>query len=336
MDNPRPNFTTEREMIILIICRVNDPAAVWPEWDRWAELCSRSLFSNQLLSKMSRIIVPTDFSNTTVTALNVAAEFSKVTGFEVEVAHFHDGYGQEDVIVSRKGNLSAQIEAQRKLEEFIRFNTAPEDLQRNAHTDVINKLANRCVIGDAAPGLVKLSKEAGTEMIVMGASGAGVVHGSNPFYGSVAKTVSMKSECPVVLVPKDYEFSGFQKIAYSFRNEAPLRAIINETKQYLTGNRPKSYFVHLEHDNPDEERKDIAFLKDPEQRDFMNSDDELKILEPGELVKRLIEFIQEENVDLLIMGRRKRGFIESLFVDSEVRPLLTRCKIPLMIVPIDK
>jgi nucleotide-binding universal stress UspA family protein len=284
---------------------------------------------------MHTIIVPTDFSTTTSTALRVAGQLAELSGLTVTAVHFH---GPATAAITKRGDLADQQDVQKKLEEFIRFTTSPASDDNNAPMSeaVRSKLTPKIVFEDPANGLVRLSKDPDTALIVMGASGAGVANDGGIFYGSVAKAVSLKGESPVLLLPKGYDTIRFEKIAYSFKQEAPLRAVHNRVGGMLSGLNAKTYYTHLEHDNPDEERKETAFLQDPSKTDFMEADSEVNLMEVGILTKRLGEFTRANDIDLLIMGRTKRGPIESFFIDTEVKPLLNSCNIPLLIVPVEK
>lgn len=285
---------------------------------------------------MPSIIIPTDFSNTTITALKVASQLAKETGFDLEVLHIHDGYGNSDDFVVKKGNLAAQSEVQRQLDEFIRFNVTPGSEESSAVTEVAERLKIKTYIGDPGSELVKLSKRDDCALIVMGASGAGVKNNRSIFYGSVAQKVSLLGECPVMLIPADYDSTGFEHIAYSFRGEKDLGVVYNKSYPFFSDLNVKTTGVHLEHDNPDREHEQIDFVKEKGLATFSGGNMKVKVLEPGELYPRLNEFINHEQVDLLIMGRRKRGPIESIFIDTEVSPFLKNARIPLLIIPVDK
>lgn len=284
---------------------------------------------------MHTIIVPTDFSPTTAAALRVAARLAEISGLSVTAVHFH---GPAKASVTKRGDLADQQDAQKELEQFLRFSISTDATGANAplSDEVREKLTPQLLFEDPATGLIQLSKDPETTLIVMGASGAGVANDGGIFYGSVAKAVSLRGESPVLLLPKDYQESSFERIAYSFKEEAPLRAVHDRISGLVNGLNPKVYYTHLEHDNPDEEKNETAFLKDPAKTAFMEKGAQINVMEAGILTKRLGEFVREREIDLLIMGRTKRGPIERFFVDTEVKPLLRSCNIPLLIVPIEK
>jgi nucleotide-binding universal stress UspA family protein len=188
---------------------------------------------------MPSIIVPTDFSETTITALRIAGKLAKSTGFDLEVLHIHDGYGNSRELVVKKGNLAAQAEVQRRLDEFIRFNVTPGSDQTSVSDDVIDRLKIRTYIGDPGKELVRISKTEECALIVMGASGAGVRNSNSVFYGTVAQTVSVLGQCPVMLVPSGYDALDFKHISYSFRSKKDLESIYYKAEPFFRGLAPK-------------------------------------------------------------------------------------------------
>jgi nucleotide-binding universal stress UspA family protein len=53
-------------------------------------------------------------------------------------------------------------------------------------------------------------------------------------------------------------------------------------------------------------------------------------------VASLLEYVAEEEIDLLLVAAHRQGFWEHLFRPSKVEPLLRKAKFPLLIVPISE
>lgn len=279
---------------------------------------------------MPAIIVPTDFSSTTAIALSVAADLADKTGLEIQAVHFYDGKLGEDLI-DQSGELEGQATAERKLQEFIRLNISPGSIPEA----VLNRLSMRAIEDDPSDGLLEISKSSDTALIVMGASGEGVKNNGSIFYGSVAKAVSLNADCPVMLIPREAEDKmDMDRMAYSFESEQPLVEMYNRVSPLFRNHAAKTYFVHLEHDNPEVEAKKMAFLAD--RKNTFVAEGEVRVLEPGELVTNLAKFSRDVQLDLLIVGHRQRGPIESFFVRSNAKRLLETSNIPLLVVPIEK
>ena len=142
---------------------------------------------------VKKILVPTDFSETSAEAVQTAIDFAKVFQASIEVVH---------VMVEPTFVLPPPVE----------MATFPFDLteimtrvQRNleAACDQVRAAGVPCELttlsGRAAPELVAHAKKIGADLIVMGTHGRGGIE--HALLGSVAERVVHHSPCPVLVVP---------------------------------------------------------------------------------------------------------------------------------------
>lgn len=122
--------------------------------------------------KITRILVPIDFSTSSRAAVDAAMTLGARYGASVDVLHVHEDGPEE------------RAEAEAKLERFIRTMKAPEGVT----------LTSRVEMGPAAPVILKLAEEA--DMIVMGTRGRSPI--SQAFLGSVTRAVMRNAPVPVV------------------------------------------------------------------------------------------------------------------------------------------
>ncbi len=286
---------------------------------------------------MQKIVVPTDFSETAGVALNYASYLADVTGYDLEVLHIHDGYGPTDRLVEKKGNMEARMAAQRAVDEFIRFNVDPATFtgSRDAKADTLPLVQSREIVGSPAEAIIAASKEETTALVVMGGVGSGKVSTVSPLFGSVARSVAMGAACPVFLIPPGYGKPDIRVIAISFEKVAPLKETSDRIAFLRTALKPAVRFVHVEDPDATQESKvELDLLNTVLDTTWPGYPVELDMLTPGHVTGKLTDYTLEENVDLLVLGRRKRGFFKRLFISSETAPMLIGSAVPVLVVPI--
>ncbi|MFK8164014.1 MAG: universal stress protein [Lewinella sp.] len=288
---------------------------------------------------MQRIIVPTDFSATSGVALNYASYLADATGFDLEVLHIHDGYGETDRLVEKKGNMAARMQAQRAIDEFVRFHTDPTTFtgSRDFTTDTLPLIRASEVVGSPADAIIAASKEEGVALIVMGGVGSGRVTRISPVFGSVARAVAMQAPCPVFLIPPGYGKPDIRVVSISFEKVAPLQETSAGMDFLRKALQPKMRFVHVQDTDTTKEAKvELDLLQVVMDTSWPGYPVELDVLSPGLASNQLTDYTLEENVDLLVLGRRKRGFFKRLFISSDTAPLLSSSAVPVLVVPIEE
>jgi nucleotide-binding universal stress UspA family protein len=286
---------------------------------------------------MQKIIVPTDFSETSATALNYASYLADATGYDLEVLHIHDGYGETDRLLEKKGNMEARMQAQRSIDQFIRFNIDPSTFtgSRDAETDKHPLVKSSEVVGSPVDIIVAASKEEDVALIVMGGVGTGSVSTVTPIFGSVARSVAMQSACPVFLIPPGYGKPDIRVISISFEQVDPLKETSYGMDFLRKALKPEMRFVHVEDANASQEAKvELALLNTVMESDWPGYPVELDVLTAGPVSLKLTDYTLEENVDLLVLGRRKRGFFKRLFISSDTAPMLSYSAVPVLVIPI--
>jgi nucleotide-binding universal stress UspA family protein len=142
---------------------------------------------------VKKILVPTDFSEASATAVDTAVDFAKVFQAQIELVH---------VLVEPTFVLPPPVE----------MATFPFDLteimvrvQRNLESERDRVRAAgvpgefTTLSGRAAPEIVAYAKKIGADLIVMGTHGRGGIE--HALLGSVAERVVHHSPCPVLVVP---------------------------------------------------------------------------------------------------------------------------------------
>ena len=279
---------------------------------------------------MSKLLVPVDFSPTSAVALRYATYLGDVTGLTLSVLHVHDGFAAEEThrLLEVKGNVPAQVAAQRKLAGFVRRQVSALSFTGVRDQQDRLPLVEQFAVVSASPATAILTQadQASVRLIVMGGVGSSRSSTAEPHrFGSVARAIALRARVPVLLIPNGYGTPSVTRIAFAFEDPETLRNV-RQTTAFLA----RALRV-----------QDVRYVRQPSAvppplpAATPATHPGTDTLPAGDLPDVLAEYVLEADVDLLIVGRRRGGSLfERLFLPSRVRPLLRRCPVPLLIVPL--
>ena len=143
------------------------------------------------MTNITRILVPTDFSEPADAALDYAVDLSKTLGAQISLVHVFDEIPAATLSFDLYMPLSA--EARDEVLSTVRRRLA-ERVERSGRPDVTSDV----LVGGTARAIVDAARNHHADLIVMGTHGRlGVAH---LLLGSVAERVVRTAECPVLTV----------------------------------------------------------------------------------------------------------------------------------------
>lgn len=159
---------------------------------------------------LKRILVPTDYSETSEAAVRYAAELSRVFNASLHVLHVLDPREPFDSELAFPLGLDGEAEADARK----RLRTALSE----ETSKTLNSPEFELRRGPAVSEIVRYAKEREVDLIVMGTHGRGVVaHG---LIGSVAEKVVRLAPCPVLTVHHPEREFIMPEAAAEYRSQA--------------------------------------------------------------------------------------------------------------------
>lgn len=275
----------------------------------------RVIFDHQKKYEMKKILVPTDFSpnaqNAAVFAINLANHFGSTVCF----LHTYQIYSTAGMLVSVESYM------QRDSEELMEKEMALFESQlRNGA-----QLESKVIKGDAISLIQSIADKGEYDLIVMGTQGSS--SSKEIFLGSVTNGVLKKAKTPILAIPSDYPYKDFSKIVLTVDAE-PIAGdkIIEPLLSLAAPNDAKIEVLHYS-GNGQQKEIDGTFTKALNGSKFAFHYD----WNGKSLNESIDQFVEKENADLLCMIRRKRGFWESLFHNSQTSREALHSPIPLLI-----
>lgn len=134
--------------------------------------------------QFKKILMPTDFSESSNGAISLAGTLSKALGAELVLAHVMEpatAYVGSDIYIATNEVDEEPLKA--RLEEMAK-----------AHPDL--DIETRVTNGDVASAIIDLANEIKSDLIVMGTHGRTGI--ARMLMGSVAESVMRSAPCPVL------------------------------------------------------------------------------------------------------------------------------------------
>ena len=271
-----------------------------------------------------RIIVPTDFSDTSKKALDFAAKLAKEVKAKLKLVHIHQPHLEPQDSLNPEPKIM-DAEACRNLLRTFPGNTMSLKERRNLMEEP------EVISGHTVEQILAISRQPECDLIVMGTTG----HGGflEKLFGSVSSEVARKAYSPVLLIPDGVSFEGFKKIIFANDHHPEDAKIL---PQLLHFSRRFEAIIHMVHIN--ENKEDSFLISESGDGKLFHFDEttlRMALVESKDRMEGLNRYATEQEADLLVMTTRHRNFMEELFHKSMTRRMVFNAKLPLMVLHFD-
>ena len=273
---------------------------------------------------MKNILFATDFSMNAEKAFEYALNLARRHGSVITMLHVFDiatSWDFPDTVDSQEMEKQEIRESEKKMDQLLHKHTGMDE----AMSFNFMVLKNQSVVQGILEGIEK-SK---AEMVVIGNKGAGKI--KELLMGSTAKALLSRSPIPVLAIPENIRHFELSRVLFTsdFQKE-DIRAL-QLCIQLLATFKPE---VHVVHVNPTFEvgnQELIQYFKS-QVHDLIDYPFlKFEILYDDNTAKSLIHFIEQNNIDFLVMLEKSRqGFLDFLFHPDLVKKMETQSHIPVL------
>jgi nucleotide-binding universal stress UspA family protein len=281
------------------------------------------------MKALQKILVPTDFSQSSSQAFSYALWLADHIDASIDVMHVvYPGTDVMDFPALSASVTKVQVEsAQEVMKSFT--NEALTRLQSTMQLKNVPVIRPTVEIGTPATLISSAAKDLGSDLIVIG------THGEHSrleiAFGSVTTAVVNRSEVPVLVVPAQINAIQIKTIGYATSLEESDPLHIWQAAQLLSPFKASLKIVHIRTDADNKTDIDLDTLdtfmagKDlagqVSYHEFIDSD-----IEEG-----LEDFVSLQKVDLLVMYSPKRNLFERIGHHSVTRKMALFSDVPLLI-----
>lgn len=271
---------------------------------------------------MKKIIVPTDFSEAALNAARYAIEVAAHIGANITLMHALPlPLPVSEIPVPAESLGSVKAEADQLLQQL------SERLVKEAHQKVpISYYSTNNSFFDE---LKNINQQEEIYAVIMGTTG---ISGTAAFFlGSYSLTALKNLKHPLIVVPPGYHYKPIKKVALACDMEdvtatIPLKGIQELLKSYKA---PVDIIYVSDHGEgiSHEAVRESAFVK----MYLTDHQPSVHMLAGYDVQMELENYVQENNIDLLLISRKERNFTEQLFHKSLTKKMVMHPAVPMMI-----
>lgn len=277
---------------------------------------------------MKKILVPTDFSKSALTAIDVASDIAKKANAQLILLHVVEGASGDSF------NIEGQIDTSDHWEDRIFTMKLIEKGKKQLERSVAD-LSDRGVrvktelrMGTPFHGMRTIIQEQSVDLVVMGTSGNTAVE--EMIIGTNTEKVVRQSRCPVLTVHKKPASSDFKNIVYATAmspEEEVFSRIVRRTQQMYEST------IHLVRINtPGSFKRDVivkkemqAFAKKLQLKNFT-----INVFNDLSEEEGIIYFADSINADMIAMATHGRTGFAHVLAGSIAEDVVSHAKRPVL------
>ncbi len=272
---------------------------------------------------MNKILVPCDFSETSENALNYAVELAKTVSGDLLLLHV----SQLPVMTSEFGLTSYAIPNSNDDNKALLEELADKIKQK--HSTVTN-ITCYAVTGNITNVIVEYSKNYDVTFTVMGISG----HGNKlmkAFLGSTAVDVSKNTTTSLIIVPPNVVFKKIENMAFACDYDEHIENSTSLLKVKALSSMLGSTLSVL-HVIPDNHNLDIkeSHVDSFVEHSLERASHKTFIITDNNVSEGLLEFVENHDIDAIIIEPKKHSFFHTLFYPSITNEIAFNSPVPII------
>lgn len=269
---------------------------------------------------MKKILVPTDFSEAAFNALEYAIKLSKKIESEILLLNAYAAPSTSSSVMIDLTDVLRE-DSEKGLENV--KNKALE-LYPNTNIDTIG------YNGDLIASVWHSSKNNDIDFIIMGTTGASGL--KEVFLGSNTAALIQEVNIPIIAIPEESELDDNLKIAVStdLKNLKNV-SVFNIVKNFAKKLNGEFHLINVSEDLSKVDPTNFVEHATDVEEIFTGFDHSFKFLENNDYEEEILNYITENDINMLVVVSRKRNFFERLFHQSISRKLTMSSPVPIVV-----
>ncbi len=324
---------------VLVKINERDADEAWSIIERMKEISGKS--KQETLRRMKsirRILVPVDFSETSINACSFALGLAQKLKAEIKLlySYFNPIISSEPYLEGQSFNylmdtaiMSVETEARKQMTDL------KNKLKKQIQEQKLNYVRLTSSLDRGIPENVILNciESYKPGIVIMGTRGMG--KSAVNYLGSVTKKIIEKASIPVLLIPEKSIFSGMEyitRVLYATNfEESDFRSL----RRLMTLVRPFNMIIHIAHisveDSESLDHAKMANLKKHLEEEYEGYNFTCDVIRRDQIIHGLQEYIESKEIDLIALTTHKRGIIERLFNPSIAKKMIFHSYVPLLV-----
>lgn len=274
---------------------------------------------------MNSILAAFDFSDASVNALNYAVRMADYFGSRLVLLHaWHQPVNAYETAYLDQAFFQIRDEVDEML------NAKKKEIQINYPLLEIEVISKSGLAFDCIETTIK---EKDIDLTIVGITGSGGFI-KKKIIGSTAIKVARKLNCPSIIVPENYIYKSIKRIAYAcdYEQDPSASSLMIQVKLYASLFHAEVKVVNV--------TSDLLILKDTtalsKAKLFVDQklspiDHSTVTIKDSSVVEGLSNYLNDEQVDLLILQPLRHGFFHRFFREEVTPELAFNTPVPLLI-----
>jgi nucleotide-binding universal stress UspA family protein len=275
---------------------------------------------------LRHILVPIDFSEPSLNALDTAIAMAKRHGAILTVHHVANElipyYGSIDVLLINTPILKILHE-----ESDLRLKTFTDELINKHQIEIHAKVTQGIVVSE----ICAVAESLGADLIVMGTHGAS---GFREFFiGTHAYEVVKRAPCPVLTVPPTGKWESFSKILFPIRNTDGALEKYDFLRKIIQKNKSVLVVLGLQDENDERAygRIESMILR---LKNMLNEDNVLYLtsqeVPSGRTANLVLDTAEREKNDLIAITATLDREVSEFFIGPYAQQIVNHAKVPVL------
>lgn len=276
---------------------------------------------------MKKIIIATDFSESSESALVYATFLAKQ--FDAELLLIHTYFP----VVPLDGNLAYDTVAPTTIqEEMIKsFEKQLHDIEASLKAKQI-KVSTEVIIGSVSSSIATFAKEKKADLIIVGKT-------PDPSFfdrlaGSTATNLIGNTSVPVLIVPSNSHKPSFKQIVYGTELESEEKKVLKQLFAFAKSVEAKVFLIKIDADFEPNIQDDNQILADL-NKSFAKEDFTFITVKTRDVSEGLLEAAHTHKADLLVVARHHHNFLSELVNSSKSKEIINKTDIPVLVYDIE-
>jgi len=267
-----------------------------------------------------RIVVPVDFSDTAMNAVNYAARMGSESGAELLLFHavqaaipdpYVPAYYITDVSNEQAGAAKESM----------------DKLVKRLKADYALPVSSEIAIGDISGSLADYANREKADLVVMGTHGAR--HWLEKLMGTNTGNVVYHLGMPLLVVPEGSVWKGFKHLLCASDFSGSESNIAEALLEFAERHQPDITFLHVK-----QAGETVSTFNKEQLENYVNRNLNMAFIEKEgqHVVETLRETALERNADVIVIQARHHNWAWRIFNKSMSRELADTSEVPVLII----
>ena len=271
---------------------------------------------------ISKILIPTDFSEVANNALQYAIQLAKKTQAEIHIL-----YVKNIPIMDNSFPNNVYQTYMIEVDEFTKKSF--EDLTSKFFKNAEVKFKTHTAFGFIQDEIQDFSEKNEIDLIVLGTTGASGIQ--EILIGSNAASVAANSAIPVLIIPPTSNFEEIIHLVYATDYNEPEFPAVSRLAYFANLYDADVSILHVKSDYDNFFDAEHNFFSRNKNAPEFKKWKIIKLPKDGSIIESINTFITNNHSNMIVMAKHNRNFFDKLFHISLSKKMAYHTKIPLLV-----